>query len=104
MRSTRERTSMRKPWRLFCIAAALVAAVVIAGWGGSASSSSSSGGSSSTSTGSGSAPKKGGTVTVMESAGGVDSLDPGYWYYQTDYEDVGSTTQRTLSGFGPTDT
>jgi peptide/nickel transport system substrate-binding protein len=37
-------------------------------------------------------------------AGGVDGLDPGYWYYQTDYTDLGQTTQRTLYGFGPTDT
>jgi peptide/nickel transport system substrate-binding protein len=42
-------------------------------------------------------------VTLLESAGGVDSLDPGYWYFQTDYEDLGATTQRTLYGFGPTD-
>ena len=52
-------------------------------------------GSSSTSS------KNGGTVTVMEVAGGVDSLDPGYWYYQTDYTDLGQTTQRWLYGWTP---
>ena len=37
--------------------------------------------------------KKGGTLTVM-SLGDVDSLDPGYWYYQTDYMDLAQPTQR----------
>ena len=32
--------------------------------------------------------KKGGTLTILDTAGGVDSLDPGYWYYQSDYQDV----------------
>jgi len=41
---------------------------------------------------------------VLEVAGGVDSLDPGYWYYQTDYTDLYQTTQRALYGFTPTDT
>src|SRR5436309_440193 len=66
--------------------------MAIAGCG--ASSSSSSGGS-----GSGTAGKNGGTATLLEIAGGVDSLDPGYWYYQTDYSDLGQTTQRALYGF-----
>ena len=38
--------------------------------------------------------KKGGTLKVLDTAGGVDSLDPGYWYYQTDYQELGNTTQR----------
>jgi peptide/nickel transport system substrate-binding protein len=46
--------------------------------------------------------KNGGTVTLFEVAGGVDSLDPGYWYYQTDYTDLGQTTQRWLYGWTPT--
>src|SRR3954447_4829470 len=43
--------------------------------------------------------KKGGGITILEAAGGVDSLDPGYWYYQTDYEDLWQTTQRSLYGW-----
>jgi peptide/nickel transport system substrate-binding protein len=72
-----------------------LAVLVIAGCGGS-----SSGGPAS----SAGPPRIGGNVTVLEAAGGVDSLDPGYWYYQTDYTDLGQTTQRTLYGFGPTAT
>lgn len=66
-----------------------IACVAVAGCGSSKSSSSSSGAGSS-------AGKTGGTVTVLEVAGGVDSLDPGYWYYQTDYSDLYRTTQRSL--------
>ena len=47
----------------------------------------------------GGAGKKGGEITILEAAGGVDSLDPGYWYYQTDYEDLAQTTQRQLYGW-----
>ena len=36
----------------------------------------------------------GGTLKVLDTAGGVDSLDPGYWYYQSDYQELGNTTQR----------
>jgi peptide/nickel transport system substrate-binding protein len=43
--------------------------------------------------------KTGGGITILEAAGGVDSLDPGYWYYQTDYEDLWQTTQRALYGW-----
>lgn len=45
------------------------------------------------------AGRSGGTVTVLEVNGGVDSLDPGFWYYQTDYTDLGQTTQRQLYGW-----
>jgi peptide/nickel transport system substrate-binding protein len=62
----------------------LIAALVATGCG----SSSKSGGG-----------KKGGGITILEAAGGVDSLDPGYWYYQTDYEDLWQTTQRSLYGW-----
>jgi peptide/nickel transport system substrate-binding protein len=65
----------------------LVAALVASGCGSKKSSS--SGG------------KKGGEVTILEAAGGVDSLDPGYWYYQTDYSDLGQTVQRQLYGWPP---
>jgi peptide/nickel transport system substrate-binding protein len=45
--------------------------------------------------------KAGGTLNVLDTAGGVDSLDPGYWYYQTDYQELGNTTQRQLYGWKP---
>jgi peptide/nickel transport system substrate-binding protein len=54
--------------------------------------------------GGGGEAKKGGTVTILDTAGGVDSLDPGYWYYQTDTEQLGQTTTRTLYGWKPDDT
>lgn len=49
-------------------------------------------------------PKEGGTVTILDTAGGVDSLDPGFWYYQTDYKELGNTTQRQLYGWKPSET
>ena len=48
--------------------------------------------------------KKGGTLTILDTAGCVDSLDPGYWYYQTDYAELGNTTQRWLYGWKPDET
>jgi peptide/nickel transport system substrate-binding protein len=45
--------------------------------------------------------KQGGEVTILDAAGGVDSLDPGYWYYQNDYSDLAQTTQRQLYGWPP---
>ena len=52
----------------------------------------------------GGAGKKGGEITILEAAGGVDSLDPGYWYYQTDTEELQQTTQRMLYDFKPEET
>ena len=49
----------------------------------------------------GGSAQKGGTLKVLDTAGGIDSLDPGYWYYQSDYQEVGNTTQRWLYGFQP---
>ncbi len=97
MSKSRVRVGRGRTRRLLAIAAA-VCVPLIAACGGSSSSSTSSGAKVS------STPKVGGNVTVLEAEGGVDSLDPGYWYYQTDYTDVGQTTQRTLYGFGPSDT
>jgi peptide/nickel transport system substrate-binding protein len=68
----------------------IAAAALVISACGSSSSSSSSGGT---------AGKTGGTVTILDVAGGVDSLDPGYWYYQSDYADLGQTTQRQLYGW-----
>jgi peptide/nickel transport system substrate-binding protein len=48
--------------------------------------------------------QKGGTLKVLDTAGGIDSLDPGYWYYQSDYQEVGNTTQRWLYGYKPRET
>ena len=42
--------------------------------------------------------KQGGTLTVM-SLSDVDSLDPGYWYYQYDYMALFEPTQRSLYGW-----
>jgi peptide/nickel transport system substrate-binding protein len=84
MESTNGRTRMRRLARLLPV---LVIAIggVVAGCGSSSSGSSSS-----------STPKSGGTVTILDANGSVDSLDPGYWYYETDYTELGQTTQRWL--------
>jgi peptide/nickel transport system substrate-binding protein len=44
-------------------------------------------------------PLEGGTATILWTDGGIDSLDPGYWYYQDDYEDLMQPTQRQLYSF-----
>src|SRR5947209_888422 len=90
----------------FIVLAAFVLALLVAGCGSSSSNSSSS--SSSSSSGSSSAnaannsattapagAKKGGHLDVL-SASDVDSLDPGYWYYQYDYMALEQPTQRAL--------
>jgi peptide/nickel transport system substrate-binding protein len=71
--------------------AVLAAALVIAACGGGGG-------------GGGGEAKSGGTLKVLDTAGGIDSLDPGYWYYQSDYQEVGNTTQRQLYGWKPTET
>jgi peptide/nickel transport system substrate-binding protein len=53
--------------------------------------------------GGGGEAKSGGTLKVLDTAGGIDSLDPGYWYYQADYQEVGPT-QRQLYGWPPEET
>lgn len=90
---------MRKLLRSLPIAAALGASLIIAGCGSSSTTTTTTSASTSNTAG-----KNGGAVTLLEVAGGVDSLDPGYWYFQTDYTDLGQTTQRTLYGFRPQDT
>src|SRR5688572_1212740 len=45
--------------------------------------------------------KSGGTMNTIDVGGGVDSLDPGYWYYQQDYAQLANTTQRQLYGWKP---
>ena len=88
MESIYERTRMRTPARLLALVVAAVAGLVVAGCGSSSTTSSTS-----------STQKTGGTVTILDVAGSVDSLDPGYWYYQTDYTELGQTTQRWLYGW-----
>jgi peptide/nickel transport system substrate-binding protein len=86
---------MQKLRRLLPLAAlGILALVVAAGCGGGSKSKS----STNAATG-----KAGGTVTILDTAGSVDSLDPGYWYYQTDYEELGTTTQRWLYSWKPND-
>src|SRR5206468_1389417 len=85
-RRSYERTSMSKLVRLLVLALVAVLAIAAAGCG--------SGGSKS----------KGGTVTVLDVGGGIDSLDPGYWYYETDYTEIGQPTQMWLYGWKPNDT
>jgi peptide/nickel transport system substrate-binding protein len=87
---------MQRLRRLLPLAAIGVLALVAAGCG------SGGGGSSSSSASAGTSGKTGGTITLLDSAGSVDSLDPGYWYYQTDYEELGQTTQRWLYSWKPT--
>jgi peptide/nickel transport system substrate-binding protein len=86
---------MQKIWRVIPLLVAAVAVLALSACGSNSKSSSSSGGGSAPNTSS-SGGKQGGTVTVLDVAGGVDSLDPGYWYYQTDYADLSDTTQRQL--------
>ncbi|MDP8943369.1 MAG: ABC transporter substrate-binding protein [Actinomycetota bacterium] len=47
--------------------------------------------------------ERGGTLTVL-SQGDVDSLDPGFHYYQYDYMALSMPTQRALYGWRPQDT
>lgn len=90
--STSKQRKLHTTSRLLSLAAMAAAAVTISACGSSSSSSSA---------GAGKSAKSGGTITVLDVAGGVDSLDPGYWYYQTDYADLSQTTQRQLYGWMP---
>jgi peptide/nickel transport system substrate-binding protein len=84
---------MRK--RVIVLAAAVLAMLVVAGCGGGGGSSS---GGSTASTTAAEGAKKGGHLDVI-SASDVDSLDPGYWYYQYDYMALAEPTQRGLYGW-----
>jgi peptide/nickel transport system substrate-binding protein len=94
---------MRTLKRSFALLAPLaLVAVVVAGCGGSSNNTSTSkGGTASGAPVSGA--KKGGNATVLALAD-VDSLDPGYWYYQYDYMALAQPTQRWLYSWKPTDT
>jgi peptide/nickel transport system substrate-binding protein len=79
---------MRKHLHITALLGMLVAALCLSACGSTSSSSSS-----------GTSGKNGGTITVLDVGGGVDSLDPGYWYYQADYQQLAQTTQRQLYGW-----
>jgi peptide/nickel transport system substrate-binding protein len=83
----RMRTSIVKVFSALAAVAALTLGVAACGGGGG-----------------GGEAKKGGTLKVLDTAGGIDSLDPGYWYYQSDYQEVYNTTQRSLYGWKPDET
>jgi peptide/nickel transport system substrate-binding protein len=88
---------MRKRFLVLAIA---VLGLLAAGCGGSNDNSSSSGSAASTAQ---QGAKKGGHLDVI-SASDVDSLDPGYWYYQYDYMAFAEPTQRGLYGWEPNKT
>jgi peptide/nickel transport system substrate-binding protein len=71
-----------RTWRFYLGAA--IAALLIAGCGSSSSKG----------------PKG---LTVLDCCGGVDSLDPGFWYFETDYAELYQPTQRALFGWRPSD-
>src|SRR4051794_16003358 len=78
----------------FIVLAIAIVSLVIAGCGGSSDNkSSSSSGKAATTAAAGA--KKGGHLDVL-SASDVDSLDPGYWYYQYDQMALAEPTQRGL--------
>jgi peptide/nickel transport system substrate-binding protein len=83
---------MRKLIAAFTLVGVL--AVAAAGCGGS---NNKSGG---TSSGQSTTGKRGGTLTVLSLAD-VDSLDPGYWYYQYDNMMLSLPAQRGLYGWKP---
>ncbi len=87
---------MNRLMRITPLLIAASVAVIALSACGSSSSSSSSGASASSTSGA-----NGGVITVLDVAGGVDSLDPGYWYYQTDYADLSEPTQRQLYYWAP---
>lgn len=47
--------------------------------------------------------KKDRTLKILETAGGVESIDPGRWYDTTDQQLLGQTTQRWLYSWKPND-
>jgi peptide/nickel transport system substrate-binding protein len=86
---------MRKLMGLSGLALICALGIAVAGCGSSSSNKGSSNGSSG---------KKGGEVTLLDSAGSIDSLDPGYWYYQSDYTEIAQPTQRWLYSWKPDQT
>src|SRR2546421_12632805 len=90
---------MRTLMRAVALVASL--AFVAAGCGGGSSNKKGAAGTASGEPVSGA--QKGGSLTVLSLAD-VDSLDPGYWYYQYDYMALAQPTQRWLYSWKPQDT
>src|SRR3954452_4431087 len=84
-------------------AMALVETLAFVAAGGGGGSSNKKGGAGTASGEPVSSAQKGGLFDVLSLAD-VDSLDPGYWYYQYDYMALAFPTQRWLYSWGPTDT
>jgi peptide/nickel transport system substrate-binding protein len=84
---------MRK--RFIVLAIAVLALLVVAGCGGDDDNGGGGGGGGKAATTVSEGAKKGGHLDVL-SASDVDSLDPGYWYYQYDYMALEQPTQRAL--------
>src|SRR4051812_19944231 len=79
----------------FIVLAIAVLALLVTGCGGGNDNKSSGGGGGKAATTVSEGAKKGGHLDVL-SAGDVDGLDPGYWYYQYDYMAFAEPTQREL--------
>jgi peptide/nickel transport system substrate-binding protein len=77
---------------------ALILGVVVTACGGDGDEDKGNGNAGTPATGE--SGKKGGSLEVL-SAADVDSLDPGYWYYQYDYMALALPTQRGLYGWEP---
>src|SRR4051794_23852600 len=84
---------MRKRFLVLAIA---VVALLVAGCGGSDNNKSGTNGKAANQAPAGA--KKGGHLDVL-SLSDVDGLDPGYWYYQYDYQALFEPTQRSLYGW-----
>jgi peptide/nickel transport system substrate-binding protein len=80
-----------------------VLALTVAACGGGDDNGGGGGKTSGGTSASGTQGKKGGTLTVM-AVNDVDSMDPGYWYYQTDFQWVGLPGQRWLYSWKPNET
>jgi peptide/nickel transport system substrate-binding protein len=85
---------MRKALRPLALALVCALAVAVAGCGSSSNKSNTTG----------TGGKTGGEITLLDAAGSIDSLDPGYWYYQSDYTEIAQPTQRWLYGWKPDQT
>src|SRR3954452_18871449 len=84
-------------------AMALVETLAFVAAGGGGGSSNKKGGAGTASGEPVSSAQKGGLFDVLSLAD-VDSLDPGYWYYQYDYMALAFPTQRWLYSWKPEDT
>src|SRR3954453_6440845 len=98
---SKERNRMRKSLATLTPLLAVLALVFAACGGGNDNGGGGNKGGAAPNTGQ--QGKKGGTLTVMSLAD-VDSLDPGYWYYQYDNMALAQPADRQLYGYKPDDT